>query len=312
MAGLLYSDLAAAKLRSGLPSTVPESGWTRHTDWGWRGRRYAWPVTDGIVKDLARTAESNHTFQFLARTGVAVIGLLHLLIGAIAITVATSSGREEVDGSGALRRIADTPGGVVLLWAIIVGMLALGVWQVVQLFLVPGRSRRRRWGYRVIELGKGAVYFFIAALTFAFARGETVSTARITRDFSSTLLDSPGGPIVMVLIGIVTLIVGVAFVVRGASTGFTEDIRVPVGYLGRATVALGVLGFVAKGIALAVVGVLFVIAAFTSESWIAAGLDSALTVLIDLPSGAVIPVVVGLGLSAYGVFFLVRARLVLL
>ncbi len=278
--------------------------------------RYAWPVTQETVKDVARNAESNRTFQVLARAGVAVVGLLHLLIGVIAITVATSSasspGAEEVDGSGALRRIAMTPGGVVILWVVIVGMLALGVWQIVQLFLVPGRSRRRRWGTRVIEFGKGAVYFFIAGLAFTFARGETVSTARLTRNFSADLLDRPGGPILMVVIGLVTLIVGVSFMYRGASTNFVEDIRVPNGRIGTATVALGVLGFVAKGIALAVVGVLFVIAAFTADAGIASGLDGALTALLELPSGAVIPVIVGVGLIAYGVFFVFRARLVLL
>lgn len=269
-------------------------------------------MTSSTVKDVARVAESNQVFQLLARTGVAVVGLLHLLIGVIAITVATSSGREEVDGSGALHRIAQTPGGLVVLWVVIIGMIALGVWQVVQLFLVPGRSRRRRWGHRVIELGKGAVYFFIAGLAFTFARGESVSTARLTRNFSADLLENPGGAIVLVIIGLVTLVVGVSFVFRGASTNFVEDIRVPAGAIGRATVALGVFGFVAKGIALAVVGGVFVIAAFTSDTRIASGLDGALTWLLTLPSGGVIPVIVGVGLIAYGVFFVVRARLVLL
>lgn len=270
-------------------------------------------MTRETVKDVARSAEGNRTFQFLARAGVAVVGVLHLLIGVIAISVATSSGAgDEVDGSGALRRIAETPGGVVILWGVIIGMLALGVWQVVQLLLVPGRSRRRRWGHRVIELGKGVVYFFIAGLAFTFARGESVSTARLTRNFSADILDNPGGAVLLVIIGLVTLVVGVSFVFRGASTNFIEDIRVPSGAVGQATVALGVLGFVAKGIALAVVGVLFVIAAFTSDTRIASGLDGALTWLLTLPSGAVIPVIVGVGLIAYGVFFVVRARLVLL
>lgn len=269
-------------------------------------------VTRETVKDVARSAEGNRTFQFLARSGVAVIGLLHLVIGVIAISVATSSARDEVDGSGALHRIAQTPGGFVVLWVVIVGMLALGVWQAVQLFLVPGRSKRRRWGTRVIELGKGAVYFFIAGLAFTFARGESVSTARLTRRFSADLLDNPGGAVILVIIGLVTLVVGGSFVFRGASTNFTEDIRVPAGRIGPATVALGVLGFVAKGIALAVVGVLFVIAAFTSDTRIASGLDGAVTWMLTLPFGGVILVGVGIGLIAYGAFFVVRARLVLL
>jgi hypothetical protein len=272
--------------------------------------RYAEPVTEETAKDLARSAENNRSFQFLARSGVAVIGVLHVVIGAIAISIATSSGGGEADQSGALRQLARTPGGVLLLWLVVVGMLALGVWQVVQLFLVPGKDQKRRWARRVVELGKAAVYFFIAGTAFTFARGDSASTAHMTRDFSATLLDLPGGALGMVVIGLVALSVGGTFVFRGASTNFTDDIRVPAGAFGNVTVALGVFGFIAKGIALAVIGVVFIVAAFTADPSMASGLDGAMKVLLTLPSGSLVLIMVGVGLIAYGVFFTVRARLV--
>jgi hypothetical protein len=65
---------------------------------------------------------------------------------------------------------------------------------------------------------------------------------------------------------------------------------------------------VAKGIALFVVGVLFVVAAVTADPEKASGLDGALKSLIDLPFGKVILVAVGVGLIAYGLFCGARAR----
>lgn len=267
-------------------------------------------MTEESVKDAARSAERYRPFRFVARGGVAVIGLLHVLIGGMAISVATTSHRGEADQSGALRELAAAPGGVFLLWAVVIGMLGLGVWQLVSLLLVPGKDGTRRWAHRVIEFGKGAVYFFIAATAITFARGESASTSRMTRDLSTLLLANPGGSVVVALIGVVALIVGGSFVFRGASTTFTDDIHVPRGVLGHITVSLGVLGFIAKGIALAVIGVLFVVAAFTAESKHASGLDGALKVLLTLPYGGVVLLLVGIGLVAYGVFFLVRSRLV--
>jgi hypothetical protein len=267
-------------------------------------------VTEENAKDAARSAESNQSFQFLARAGIAVIGLLHVLIGAIAISVATSSGGGETDQSGALRQLAKAPGGVLVLWVVVIGMLALGVWQLVQLFLVPGKDPKRRWAHRVVEFGKGAVYFFIAGTAFTFARGESASTAHMTRSISAGLLDMPGGRAGMVVIGLIALSVGGAFIFRGASTNFTEDIRVPAGLIGGVTVGLGVFGFIAKGVALAVVGVLFIVAAFTADSAIASGLDGAMKVLLKLPSGRLVLTLVGVGLIAYGAFFALRARLV--
>ena len=68
------------------------------------------------------------------------------------------------------------------------------------------------------------------------------------------------------------------------------------------------MGYVAKGIAIAVVGVLFVAAAVTADPEKAGGLDAALKSLAALPFGTVILWLVGAGLIIYGVFCFARAR----
>jgi hypothetical protein len=109
-------------------------------------------------------------------------------------------------------------------------------------------------------------------------------------------------------LGVLVLVIGVAFVIRGLTKRFLKSVNTPRGPLGTVAVALGVVGYVAKGIALGVVGVLFCVAAATLNPSEATGLDGALKALTALPFGTVLLVLVGVGLIAYGVYCGFRAR----
>jgi len=113
---------------------------------------------------------------------------------------------------------------------------------------------------------------------------------------------------VLVIIGLAVIGIGGYYVFRGAALKFTENITVPRTF-GRAVVALGVVGYVAKGVALGVTGIVFVVAGFTIDPSKATGLDGALKSLVALPYGPVILIVVGIGLIAYGLYCFARARL---
>lgn len=260
------------------------------------------------VRKAARSAEDSTPFRRLARVGYAVNGLLHLMIGLIAIGVATGTGAAKADQSGALGALAATPGGVFVLWIVVIGLAALGLWQVVQAFLVPRHDPKRKWAHRLIELGKGVAYLAIAATAFTFARGASSDAAKSTQDFTASLLAAPGGILLLVAVGVLVLVLGGFFIYRGTAQKFTEAISVPSGVAGAAVVALGVFGYVAKGIALGVVGILFLVAAYTTDAAKATGLDGALKSLIDLPFGAGILIVVGVGLIAFGLYSFARAR----
>ena len=77
---------------------------------------------------------------------------------------------------------------------------------------------------------------------------------------------------------------------------------------GKGIVTFGIVGYVAKGIAIGVTGILFVVAAVTNDPASAGGLDSALHSLAALPFGTVILWIVGAGLILYGLFCFARAR----
>jgi hypothetical protein len=262
------------------------------------------------ARSAAKSTELKPPVRVLARAGVAIIGLLHIIIGALAISVATGSGGGEADQSGALGQLAKSPGGVFLLWAVVIGMLALVLWQVLQAFLVPGKDEERRWAHRVVELGKGLAYIFIGWTAFTFARGSSTSSQDSTQKWSSAVLGAPGGVVLLVIIGLVVIITGAVFAFRGVTGKFIRDIRMPRDPFGLIVTWLGVVGYTAKGVLLGVVGWLFMDAAFTVDPQKAAGLDGAIQSIAKLPFGAGFLIAMGVGLIAYGLYFLARARLV--
>lgn len=272
------------------------------------------PSTSSVpsASGVAREAKNSPVLSVLARTGYAVNGVLHLLIGGIAIGVASGAGSgsgAEADQSGALGALASAPGGVFVLWVVVVGLAALGIWQLLSAALVREPDATKRAAHIAGELGKAVAYLAIAATAFTFASGGSSNSASSTKGFSATLLSSPGGVFLLVVVGLGVLAIGVVFVVRGVRQSFTKHIRVPGGTAGRAVVALGVVGYVAKGIAVGVVGILFIVAAATADPSQATGLDGALRALLQLPFGGVILVAVGIGVIAYGVYCFARARL---
>jgi hypothetical protein len=73
-------------------------------------------------------------------------------------------------------------------------------------------------------------------------------------------------------------------------------------------VRAGVLGYIGKGVALVLVGTLFVSAAVNNSSIKATGLDGALRSLRRQAYGPWLLTAVGLGIAAFGLYNFARAR----
>lgn len=242
----------------------------------------------------------------MARVGFAVNGLLHILVGGIALGVAFGSGGA-ADQGGALSQLASSPGGVFLLWVVAIGLFALGLFQVLETILVQG-SDKDAWIARGKEGGKAIAYLAIGFTAFTVARGGSSNSAGQTQSFTAQLLATPGGVFLVVILGLGVLGIGVYFIVKGVKKKFLQDINLPAGTTARAVTTLAQVGYIAKGVAIVVVGILFCVAAITSNPSEATGLDGALKALVALPLGMVILTVVALGLIAYGIYCFARAK----
>lgn len=259
------------------------------------------------ARSAAREAEASPAFRLAARAGYAANGILHLLVGGLVLAVSFGA-REDSDQTGAFRALATAPVGAVALWALAAGLVALGGWHVLQAIAPRGLSGRRRAARVLAEAPQGVVFIVIGVISASVALGARPHAEEAAQDASSVVLAFPLGGLVLGAVGLTVLGVGVGFVVMGVRRSFHEKVRLPDGAGGAVLTALGVFGFVAKGVALGVVGVLLVIAAVTVDAETAGGLDGAVTALLALPAGPVLGVLVGVGFLAYGVFTIFRGR----
>lgn len=259
----------------------------------------------------ARQVESSSLVRLLARGGYAADGLVHTLVGALVVTLAFG-GRGDADQAGALRAIAGAPLGLVVLWAIAVLLAGLALYQLLSGILVRSpqgaRSAAKAWGRRISAWGQSVVFAAMGVLAASVAVGARPNGNRAAEGASRGALSLPGGGLVLALVGLGIAIGGVAFVVMGVRRSFVRSMSIPANGLGRFVTGLGVVGYAAKGVALAVVGSLLLVAAVRADPAQAGGLDDAFDSLRAVALGPLLVGVVGAGFVAYGVFLFFRAR----
>lgn len=261
--------------------------------------------TQRPARELARTRR----FRRLARIGHLVNGGIHLLIGttALAIAFGDTSGRR-ADQLGILSELAGSPGGRVLLWIAVAGLGALGHWQITQALLVREPEIISGGSRRITEAAKGLVYLPLSALALFFAVSAPSTSMGASRLLSSTLLEGRSGGFVLIAVGAAVFGFGVGFVVIGCRRTFRKLIRVPAGRRGLLVVSLGLVGYIAEGIALLLVGLSFAAAGLSGRAQRTFGLDFVFRWLERLPSGSFFLAVFAIALILYGVFLITRAK----
>jgi hypothetical protein len=272
-------------------------------------------VHDAVSR--AREVTDHPVLEHLARVGLVAYGVLHVLIGWLASRIAWSAHRrsEDADQTGALQTVAGSPGGRVLLWVIGLGLLALALWQAGEVLRWwPGlldRRRRVRAGLVSVKCAaKGLVYGVLGGTALFFAVGAEYDAAARFRALTDDALEIPGGSALVVVVGVGVAAVGLYTLVRGITGGFMKDVDLAAApdrwepLIER----VGSVGYVAKGIAFAVSGVLLVYAAATQDVSTATGLDGAMNVIAAAPTGRWLLTAVAVGFAAFGLYALARAR----
>ena len=267
------------------------------------------------LKDAANAVEdasNSRALVIAARAGFAVSGLLHLLTGFVAIQLALGQAGQAgpADQAGAVAQLAAQPQGLLLLWAGFAACVALALWQTSNAVFDYGQlEARKKVGKKLSAAGK-AVVFAIIALTFAAsASGNSKTGGQSTSDFTVSIIKAPGGAFLLIAIGVAIAIAGLVFVVRGVKGSFKKDLRLPPSGTARSAVTgLGVVGYAAEGVALFLVGLLFIISTVNANPRESTGLDGGLKALREQPYGVYMLTAVGAGLICYGLYLMVKAK----
>jgi hypothetical protein len=244
------------------------------------------------------------------RAGLVAYGVVHLLVAWLAVQLAFGEKADSASNSGAMQYLAEQPLGGVLLWLIAVGMFFLVVWRLLE-FGFGYREESddtKRWRKRATSLGKAVIYGALGWSAVQTATGSGGGSG--TDSTTAKLMDLPAGQWIVGAVGLAIIGYGITLVVRGWTEKFREhlDAQGQSGKDGSAYVTLGKAGYIAKGVAIAIVGGLFGYAAVTHDPKKSGGLDQALKTVLEQPFGQVLLVAIAVGIAAYGAFCFARAR----
>lgn len=260
--------------------------------------------------DTAHAAADSRPVEIGVRIGLLCYGVTHLLIAWIALQIAFGGDSQKASQNGAFQELAGNTFGRVLLWIIVVGFVAIALWRLTLAI----------WGYRyesdkktqlrkrASAAGKVVVFIALAVLAATTAAGSGGGGGG-QQKATVGLLGLPGGQWIVGAIGLGIVVAGGSKIYAGWKEKFVSDMSLPSDQKERTVVKrTGQVGFIAKGISVALIGILVVVGAIQFDPAKASGLDAGLRGLAAQPFGPWLLALVALGLAAYGVFCAFDAR----
>ena len=246
----------------------------------------------------------------IARVGYVTKGAVYIVVGMLAVGVATGMGGRATDLPGALQTIGAQPFGRIVLGFVAIGLAAYAVWRLVQAVADPEGEGRDAKGI-ASRIGHGGAGLGYAALAFTAGQfAVTSGGASSPKDWVALLLSFPLGWVLVMGAGIAVVGYGLRELYQAYQANFEEHLRREdmsdreeswVTHGGR-------FGLAARGIVIGIAGGFVILAALEFDPSEAASLGGALQTLLRPPLGSWVLGVVAFGLVAYGLLMLAIAR----
>lgn len=274
--------------------------------------------TSGQVGDTTKQAgdkaqqagsgvQNSPAFRMLVTLGLICYGVIHVLLGWLAIQLALGGGGEASTG-GAMKDLVSKPLGEVLMVVIAVGLFALALWQLIEaLFGYQNLKTTKKVRRKISSGAKVIMYSALAVSAIALATGgDSGNSNESAQSTTARLMSAPFGQLLVGLVGLGIIAVGISQIVKGIRRKFVErDLDGAAPEWGK---KLGTVGWIAKGLSIALVGALFLWAAISHDPQKAGGVDGALKTLLEQPFGVVLLIAMGLGFAAFGIYCFVWSR----
>jgi hypothetical protein len=267
---------------------------------------------DDVLHTRSDAHKGSGWYEALARVGLVAKGVSYGLVGVLAIGVAAGIGGEATSRQGALKQLAGSAFGAVLLVLLALGFAAYALWRFVQAAATSDGDEQKKWGKRAGYVGRGLIYAslaFSAAKILAGAGGGQSQNAKAHKT-TATVFSWPAGTYLVGIAGAVVIGVGLWNLYRGLTRKFEDKWRRGAMsgtarlWAGRA----GVVGHIARAIVFALIGIFAIQAAAHYNPRDAVGLDGALQKLAHQSYGPYLLGVTAAGLVAYAIFCFADAR----
>jgi hypothetical protein len=251
-------------------------------------------------------------FEYLARLGYIVKGIVYAIVGVLATQVAFGTGGETTGTKGALQEIVSQPFGTVLLSIVAFGLMGYALWRLVQAAFDPEHKGNdaegigARIGYAI----SGVIYGFLAFTALQIVLGTGGGGGSSTDSRTAWLMSQPFGIWLVGIVGVAIIGVGLYQLYRGITADFRKQINEAKMNDREETVVTttGRIGLSARGVVLGLIGIFVIQAAWQADPNEAAGLGQSLAELAQQPFGPWLLGLVALGLIAYGVFMIMMGR----
>jgi hypothetical protein len=247
----------------------------------------------------------------LTKIGFISKGAVYLLVGLLALMLATVGNGETTDAQGAVRHIANQPFGTFAMMAVAAGLLAFAVWQFICAVFNTEREKADLVGRlkRVVYFCSGIAHSALSFYAINVLLGHAEKSDQ-TRAWTVRLMQVPAGTWLVMLVGVILIVSG-GIVIRGAfKKNFLKNLR--TGEMSRTELRwatrAGTWGNAARGLIFAIIGFFMLSAGWWENPLKAKGFEGALDTLARQPLGNFLLGAVALGLALFGVFSLVEAR----
>ncbi|MGC9669424.1 DUF1206 domain-containing protein [Planosporangium sp. 12N6] len=259
----------------------------------------------------ARRAARSNALEALTRIGFIGYGLLHLAVGWIAVQLALGRPTGDGDQAGAFRYLGDQPFGRFLLMVTVLGLAAMALWQLLLAFIGHREERGfSRTAERVASAARTVIYAALAWTAYRVVVGTPTSNAEQTQAATAGVMSHPAGLWLVGIAGVAVVATGVGLVVYGARRSFEKRLMISrMSRRSRVTaVRLGQLGYITKGVAFGIVGVLLFQAVTSHNPAKSRGLDAALRLLVAQPYGPALLFLIAIGFGSFGVYCFFQSR----
>jgi hypothetical protein len=240
-------------------------------------------------------------FEPLVRVGYFSRAVLYLVLGVIALT---SAGRVGEGTDGIFRAVEELPAGTLLLWVLVVGLAAYGLFRLASpLFDVENNgSDTKGWATRIGHAGSAIAHFALAWTAYSFATGSA-SGGDGASEAAAGVLSVEFGAQVIGLLGIAFFLAAFAQGEKAISGRFMN--RVAPG-APDSTRWLGGAGFLARAVVFVVIGWSLIETGFLASG--AGNVKTLGEAVAALAETGWLFTVTAVGLLLFGLFSLILAR----
>ncbi len=182
---------------------------------------------DHFAKPRRAARSGSGWYEALARVGLVAKGVSYGIVGVLALGVAAGAGGEATSRQGALKQLAGSTFGAVLLVLLALGFAAYALWRFVQAAATSENDEKKQWGKRAGYVGRGLIYAslaFSAAKILAGAGGGQSQNGKAHKT-TAVVLSWPGGTWLVGIAGAAIVGVGAWNFYRGITEKFEEEGR---------------------------------------------------------------------------------------